>query len=392
MGDLINLDQLREQARRKLPQIVFDFIDGGADDERTLARNRSAFDDLSLVPRVLRGAPNVSTETELFGRRISMPVLLAPAGNARVAGPQGELAQIGGASRAGTIGVLGAFASISPERVAQSVPEPHWFQLYLFRDRALTLEIVERTKDLGYGALVVTVDTPVAGNRERDRRHGLTVPLRIGPRMVADAVRKPRWLWHYLTGGPMTPHVDGSLGAARRAMGQLKNHADYVRSVLNSEQDWGEVEWLRGIWKGPILVKGILCAEDAELAVAAGVDGIIVSNHGGRQLDGAPASVEALPEIAAVVDRRAAILLDGGVRRGTDVVKALALGADACLIGRPWLFALAVGGTDAVVQMLDQLRAEVARTLQLMGMASVDQLGPEAVRRWGSRQERQPAR
>ena len=190
MAELSNLHDLREQARRRLPKVVFDFIDGGADDEVTLARNRSAFEDLTLVPRVLRGVRTVSTEIELFGRRLSMPVLLAPAGNARVAGPQGELAQIGGASDAGTIGVLGGFASISAERVARAVPESHWFQLYLFRDRGLTLEIVDRVKQLGYGALVVTIDTPLAGNRERDRRNGMSVPLRIGPRTMIDAARR----------------------------------------------------------------------------------------------------------------------------------------------------------------------------------------------------------
>jgi len=381
VAELSNLHDLREQARRRLPKVVFDFIDGGADDEVTLARNRFAFDDLTLVPRVLRGVRAVSTETELFGRRLSMPVLLAPAGNARVAGPQGELAQIGGASDAGTIGVLGGFASISAERVARTVPEPHWFQLYLFRDRGLTLEIVDRVKQLGYGALVVTIDTPLAGNRERDRRNGLSVPLRIGPRTMIDAARHPRWLWHYLTGEPMSPHLEGSLKAAKGALGQLKSHAEYVHSVLNTEQSWADIEWLRGVWEGPLLVKGILCGDDAELAIAAGCDGVVVSNHGGRQLDGAPASIEALPEVVAAVDGRATVLLDGGIRRGTDVVKALGLGASACLLGRPWLFALAVGGRAGVTAMLEQIRTELVRTLQLMGLSSVAEVGPHVVRR-----------
>jgi (S)-mandelate dehydrogenase len=393
MADPMSPERLRTRAKRVLPRIVFDFIEGGAEDELTLRRNGEAFQDLCLVPRVLRGVREVSTETELFGQRLSLPVLLAPAGNARVAGPQGELAQIKGASAAGTIGVLGGFASISAERVSTSVPEPHWFQLYLFRERALTLEVVERVKGLGFAALVVTVDTPIAGNRERDKRNGLVVPLRIGPRMIADAARRPRWLWHYLTGEPMSPHIEGALKATGTALGQLKSHAEYVHSVLNTEQSWAEVEWLRSVWDGPLLVKGILCEEDAELAVAARCDGLIVSNHGGRQLDGAPASIEALPEIVMAVDGRAEVLVDGGIRRGTDVVKALALGAKACLVGRPWLYGLAVGGEQGVVEMLAQLRAEITRTLQLMGLSSLDQLGPQAVRRRpGAGWERLPRR
>lgn len=382
MAELDNFRTSRARARRRLPRIVFDFIDGGADDEITLQRNRAAFEDLSLVPRVLRGIRDVSTETELFGRRLRVPVLLAPAGNARVAGPQGELAQARGASAAGTVSVLGGFASISAERIAKAVPEPQWFQLYLFRDRALTLEVVERVKELGFAALVVTVDTPLAGNRERDRRNGLSVPLKVGPRMMLDTLRRPRWLWHYLTGEPMSPHVErGSLNAATTALGQLKSHADYVHTVLNSEQSWEDVDWLRSVWNGPLLVKGILCGEDAELAVAAGCDGVVVSNHGGRQLDSVPASIEALPEVVTAVDGRAEVLIDGGIRRGTDVVKALSLGAKACLVGRPWLFALATGGESGVAEMLDHFQIELARTLQLVGVSSLSELGPEFVRR-----------
>jgi (S)-mandelate dehydrogenase len=380
---MTNFETIRGRAARRLPRVVFDFVDGGADDEVTLRRNSTAFDDLSLVPRVLRGVSDVSPAVELFDRRLRLPVLLAPAGNARVAGPDGELAQARGASAAGTVAVLGCFSSISIDRVAEAVPKPLWLQLYLFRDREMTLELVEQAKSLDFSALVLTVDTPLAGNRERDRRNGLSIPLKVRRTMMLDAARRPGWLWTYLTGKPMAPAFD------TRRFGQLNTHAEYVHSVLNPAQSWEELAWLRGVWDGPLLVKGVLCGEDAAVALAAGCDGVIVSNHGGRQLDAVPASIEALPEVVAAVGGRAEVLIDGGIRRGTDVLKALCLGACACLVGRPWLFALAQGGEAGVQQMLDTLHAEIVRGMQLLGVGTLAELGPDHVRRRaGARWER----
>jgi (S)-mandelate dehydrogenase len=373
-GGLNNFDVSSAGARRRLPRVAFDFIDGGADDEVTLRRNRAAFDDLSLVPRVLRGVGSVSAEIELFGQSLRLPVMLAPTGAGRIAGPLGELAQAQGASAAGTISVLSGFASVPAEGVARSVPEPQWFQLYLYRDRAMTLRAVQRAQDLGFSALVLTADAPVAGNRERDTRNGLTMPVKIRPRMMLEALSRPRWTWHYLMSGPLEARLESG------SVDEIKALAEYVQMGLNPEQTWDDLRWLRSIWEGPLLLKGVLCAEDAELAVAAGCDGVIVSNHGGRQLDSTPATIEVLGEVVAAVGDRAEVLIDGGIRRGTDVVKALSLGAKACLVGRPWLFALATGGVAGVTRMLDQLNAEITRTLQLLGASSVDDLHPDFVR------------
>jgi isopentenyl diphosphate isomerase/L-lactate dehydrogenase-like FMN-dependent dehydrogenase len=370
----------RLAAQRRLPRVAFDFIDGGADDEVTLRRNRQAFDEVSLVPRVLQGAADPSTEITLFERRLDLPVLLAPTGGARIAGRDGELAAARGATAAGTVSVMSCFSSIPLDEIVASVPEPQWFQLYLFRDRGLMREMVERAHRLEVQALVLTVDTPVAGNRERDTRNGFTIPVRITARTAVDAMRHPRWTWHYLTGAPLEPHVDSGPTGNGSAPRELRALAEYAHSMFNPRQTWDDVNWLRSEWSGPLLVKGVLSADDAELAVEAGCEGVIVSNHGGRQLDTVPATIEVLPEIVNAVDGRAEVLIDGGIRRGTDVVKALSLGASACLIGRPWLYALAAGGQTGVTTMLEQLRVEIVRDLQLLGASSVEALGADYVR------------
>lgn len=385
MGELYNVERWRRLARRRLPKVVFDFIDGGADDEVTLRRNRAAFEDLCLVPRVLRGVDEVSTQVELFGQSLRVPVLLAPTGGGRMASPLGEVAQAKGASAAGTLSILSSFASVAPDEVAASVPEPHWFQLYLFRDRTRTEQLLERVKRLGFSALVLTADAPVAGNRERDTRNGFTIPVRITPRMAFGALIRPQWAWHYLVGGPIATHVDTDQQGADEGRLELKELAEYVHAMMNPQQTWDDLSWLRAAWDGPLLLKGVMCRADAELAVDAGCDGVIVSNHGGRQLDSVAAGIEVLPEVVAAVRGRAEVLVDGGFRRGTDVVKALSLGAKACLIGRPWLFSLAAAGEGGVTRMLDQLRSEIARTLQLLGVSKLAELGPDYVRRRAGR-------
>jgi isopentenyl diphosphate isomerase/L-lactate dehydrogenase-like FMN-dependent dehydrogenase len=360
------LEALFEQARRRLPRVAFDFIDGGAEDEVTLDRNRSAFDDLALIPRVLKAVGEASAETDLFGHRVRMPVLLAPAGAGLVAGPGAYSAAAGGAGAAGTISVFNGTqgTDITPAHKAQG----QWFQVYLVRDRSRIRNAVERAKRLGFTALVLTGDVPVVGNRERDTRNGLTVPLKIvTPRIALDAARHPWWLWQYLRSGAR-PRTTVTL-------------AESVRAGLNPQQTWDDLRWLRSLWDGPLVLKGVMCAEDAELAIEAGCEGVIVSNHGGRQLDGTPASIEVLPEVVDAVNGRAAVLLDGGIRRGTDVIKALSLGAQACLVGRPWVFAVVVGGEAAVTQMLNQLHEEITRTFQLVGAASIGDLGPQCIRR-----------
>lgn len=369
-------DRLASLAKRRLPRVAFDFVDGGAEDEVTMRRNRVAFDELALVPRVLRGVAEVSTETTLFGQRMRLPVLLAPAGAGLVAGPDAYRAAAAGAAAAGTISVLGAAGAEEAEAVAAASSQPQWLQLYLTRDRTRLVDALERAKRCGFTALVLTGDTPVAGNRERDVRNGLTVPLRIvTPRIVFGALCRPRWTWRYLGG-----RRRGKWQSVGSRVRELQTLAESVRAALNPEQSWDDLRWLRSLWDGPLLLKGVMCAEDAELAVEAGCDGVIVSNHGGRQLDGAPASIEMLPEVVAALNGRAEVLLDSGVRRGTDVVKALSLGAKACLVGRPWIFAVVTSGQRGVVDLLDQLQREIDVALHLVGVSSPADLAPGCVR------------
>jgi L-lactate dehydrogenase (cytochrome)/(S)-mandelate dehydrogenase len=382
MAGLKTFEAWQAGAKRRLPKFAFDFADGGADDEVTLRRNQTAFDDLALIPRVLRGVENASAEVvDLFGRHLALPVLLAPTGDSRILGPQAELAQARGASAAGTISILSGVASMPPDRVAAAVPEPGWAQVFLYRDRQVTQQAVEHVKRLGFSALVLTVDGPVKGNRERDIRNGFQLPLKPTPTMALRNVRHWKWMWDYFTTDPKAGPVDPGLAARIRTVLAARHQQPLsVPAVFHVDQSWEDLEWLRSVWEGPLLLKGVMCGQDADLAVAAGCDGVIVSNHGGRELDGSPASIEVLPEVVAAVGGRAQVLVDGGIRRGTDVVKALSLGATACLVGRPWLFALAVAGAEGVHQMLEQLRSEILHAMQLVGVTSVDQLGPDYIR------------
>jgi isopentenyl diphosphate isomerase/L-lactate dehydrogenase-like FMN-dependent dehydrogenase len=370
---------VRRRARRRLPRVAFDFVDGGADDEVTLRRNESAFDDLALIPRVLRAVGGADASVEVFGQRLDFPVVVGPAGAALVAGPHAYETAGRGALAAGTIGAFGAVGDLGPGLDGE-LGAPHWFQLYLPRDREAGRSIVEGAQRAGFAALVYTVDTPTVGNRERDLRNGLTVPLRIvTPRIAWDAARRPGWLYRYFASSENRRETlrVGLRGRVR----QLQGHAATVRALLDADQTWDDVRWLRDIWEGPLVLKGVMCGEDAQLALDAGCDGVVVSNHGGRQLDGTPATIEQLPEVVAAVGGRGEVFIDGGIRRGTDVVKALCLGAKACLVARPWVFAVSSDGEQAVTRVLEQFHTEIVRTFQLLGVSSVGELGPEILRR-----------
>jgi isopentenyl diphosphate isomerase/L-lactate dehydrogenase-like FMN-dependent dehydrogenase len=382
MSGLKNFKAWREGARRRLPKIAFDFVDGGTDDEVTMRRNEAAFEDLALIPKVLRGVESASTELELFGRQVAFPVLVAPTGDSRLVGPAADIAQARGAHAAGTFSILSGVASTPLDEVAAAVPQPGWYQVFLFRDREVTQRSVERAKQLGFSGLVLTVDGAVKGNRERDIRNGMQLPLRPTTKTIAGALRRPRWMWDYFTREPRGVSVESGFGRPARAfMAHRRQQPLSIAGVFNVDQRWEDLHWLRGIWDGPLLLKGVMCGEDAELALDAGCDGVIVSSHGGRELDAMPASIEMLPEVVAAVGGRAEILFDSGIRRGTDVIKALSIGAKACLVGRPWLYALAVGGEDGVREMLEQFHGEILRGMQLIGVTRLDQLGPEHVRR-----------
>jgi isopentenyl diphosphate isomerase/L-lactate dehydrogenase-like FMN-dependent dehydrogenase len=358
--------------------MIFDFVDGAAEDERTAARNRAAFADVAIAPRALVDVGAADTTTTVCEQQMSLPLLLAPAGGAAIQHPGGELAAARAAAAAGLPMMMSTASSHSIERVAGAVAAP-WFQTYITTDRGLTEELIERARAAGAPVLAVTTDCPTVGFRQRDARHGMKIPQQVTPQMLLDAVIHPlrwsRWVPGFLRGpGTALGTLEGSRieGSAR---------ASWLGSLFNPRQTWADLEWLRERWDGPLLLKGILRGDDALRAAEVGVDGIVVSNHGGRQLDGAVATLDALGEIReALGDRQTALFLDGGVRRGSDIFKAIALGADACLIGRAWHWGLAAGGEAGVRRVLDILATELQRTMTLAGVASVTAIDQSMIR------------
>ncbi len=374
-----SIADLRRVAKRRLPRAVFDYADGAAEDEVTLRRNVSGFQRYDLVPRVLVDVSEVELGTTVLGQAIEFPLVLAPTGLTRLFHHEGEMAVARAAERAGTIYTLSALGSTSIEDVAAAGKGPRWFQIYVWRDRALVREFFERCRASGYHALCLTVDVPVLGQRERDLRNGMTIPPSLTASAILDAALRPQWWWRFLT----TPRITMAnvVGRGHAGRGDVTALGTYVNSQFDPTVTWDDLAWMVEEWGGPFAVKGITRAEDARQAVELGVQGIIVSNHGGRQLDQAPAAVDALPEVVAAVGDEAEVILDGGVRRGSDVVKALALGARACMIGRPYLYGLAAGGERGVDRALELLRSEIQRSMALVGCRSVQELDRSYVRR-----------
>jgi len=376
-----NVDDLRRVARRRLPRGVFDYIDGAAEDERTQRRNCAAFERLEFRPRVLRDVANIEVSTTLLGRAIPLPLVLAPTGFTRVAGSQGELAVARAAARAGLPYSVSTLSTRSIEEVAAAGAGPKWFQVYAWRDRGLVKELVERAAAAHYEAIMLTVDTAVLGRRERDVRSGFTMPPKLGLDTLLQGVLHPAWTLDFLRGGPIAfANVVG------RGVGDGSDPvslAEYINTQFDPSLDWSDVEWLRSIWQGPVVLKGIQSVEDAEIAAAAGVEAIALSNHGGRQLDGAPAPLELVAPVADRVGDRVEILCDGGVRRGSDIAKAVALGARACMSGRAYLYGLGAGGERGVDLVLAWFEEGLRRTLALSGCRSLSECGPDRVR-WRS--------
>ncbi len=374
----VNIDELRTRARRKLPRAVFDFIDGAAEDEVTLRRNRAAFERYALIPRVGVDVSSIDLATTVLGKPLAAPLILAPTGLCGMATSRGEIPAARAAVEAGVVFTASCMSAVTLEEIPAEAPGDHWFQLYVWRDREITRGLVERAQAEGYKALLVTLDTPVLGQRERDLRNGATIPPRITLRSALDTVRRPRWLWSIARG----PRVQFANVVAARPATALSPFAlsPLVNSLFDPTVTWRDLEWLRALWKGPLAVKGVMCATDARLAIEHGADAVIVSNHGGRQLDSAPASLDALPEVVEAVGARAEVIFDGGVRRGTDLAKALALGARACMIGRPYLYGLAVAGQAGVASVIQMLTSELRRTLALMGCTRVSDLTRDCLR------------
>ena len=373
-----NIAALRAEARRVLPRAVFDFVDGGAGDEHSLRRNVSAFDSVPLYPRPFGGAASRDLSTTLFGRRLAMPLIVPPTGLAGLLWPDGEAASARATVAAGSVYSLSHGSVCSLEELAETGVSPRWFQTYIYKDRALTREMAARAEAAGYEALIVTVDTQLLGNRERDIRNGFIIPPRMSTREVANMATKLGWLWRMRGAIPKI-----TFGNYRRADGgeDLTALAHRMVTLPDPAMRWRDIADLRAVWKGPLLLKGIMHPADGAEAVENGVDGIFVSNHGGRQLDGVAGAFDALPAVAEAVSGRAAVLLDGGIRRGVHILKALALGADVCTIGRPQLFGLAVAGEAGVAHALDILRRELDLAMGLCGLPDVASIGPDLLAR-----------
>jgi L-lactate dehydrogenase (cytochrome) len=374
---IINIDDLRLRAKARLPRVAFDYLDGGADDELTLRENRRVFDDIVFRPRYGVPVPSVDLSTTVLGQRIAVPWILAPIGSSRMFWPLAEARAAAAAGAADTIYTLSTLSGTRLEEVKAATTGPCWYQLYLCGGRDVARAGIDRAAAAGYTALVVTIDTPVAGNRERDPRNGTKElisgnPLKMLPHLP-QLVLHPRWLWSFLADGGLMqfPNVVLSDGPMK--------YADVGAALESAAVAWSDLAWIRAAWAGPIVVKGIHGGDDAVRALDAGANALIVSNHGGRQLDTVAPSLRVLPEVLAAVGSRAEVLVDGGIRRGSDVVKAIALGARAVLLGRAYAYGLAAAGERGVTQAIDIIRAETRRTMKLLGCGSVSALGPRAI-------------
>jgi (S)-mandelate dehydrogenase len=369
----INIEDLRQMARRRLPRAIFDFFDGGAEDETTLRENRAAFERVRLLPKVLVNVAQVDTTTEIFGRKSNLPLAIAPTGGISAGRWGAELILARAAKAWGVPFTMATPSAFSIERVAEEVGGRLWYQLYCVRNIEFRNKLVARAKDAGYEAILVTVDLPVSGKRERDPRNGFHTPYSPNWRNSRDVIFKPAWALDMMRNGlPGMANLEGYPFTT-------PSGTDIVTAVgreMDAGLDWEYIKRLRELWPGKLLLKGVERADDAERAVSVGCDGIVVSNHGGRQLDGAAATLEALPAISSAVGNKLTVLLDGGVRRGVDILKARALGAQAVLTGRATLFGAMAGAEPGARRALEILSTELVRAMQLSGVPSVEQIGP----------------
>ena len=377
--DCHSIEDLRQLSRRRLPAAMFHYIDGGSDDERSLKRNTSAFDDYELLPRHLVDVSSIDMRTKVLGAELEWPVLLSPTGMSRLFHHDKELGVARAAEKLGTIYSLSTLGTTSIEEIAKAIRAPKVFQIYIHKDRSLTEEFVNRCKASGYTAMCLTVDTPLAGNRERDYRTGMTMPPRFSPSAILDFARHAGWAFNFLRAPDFrlanVVHRVDALGKGAMPL------IEYVNSQLSRSVTWDDAAWLVESWGGPFAIKGLQAPDDARRARDIGATAIMISNHGGGQLDGAAAPVDCLQPMRDAIGDDLELIVDGGIRRGTHVLKALALGADACSIGRGYLYGLAAGGQSGVERALFLLRREVERAMALTGCSSIPQVGPHLLRR-----------
>lgn len=370
---VVSIPDLRPLARNRLPRVVFDYLDGGADGEFTLRENCRAFEDITFRPRGAVSIPSCDLRTRVLNFDLSLPVLLAPVGYSRLMYPEGEIAAARCAGAAGTAYILSTISGHPLEKVKAASNGPVWFQLYLMGGRAAAEGSIARARQAGISALVVTIDTAVAGMRERDSRNGMKEIMGGGllskiPFLPQFLVR-PAWLVRFLLDGGV-PHLPNVVVPGQGPMPMT----DVGAALASSTVTWQDLRWIRDLWPGPLVIKGVMTADDARHAIDEGASAIVVSNHGGRQLDGVPASIQVLPEIVAAVNGQIEVLMDGGVRRGSDVIKAICLGARAVLIGRAYAYGLAAGGPAGVTRAIEMLRTEMERSLKLLGCPSINAL------------------
>jgi L-lactate dehydrogenase (cytochrome) len=374
-----NIAELRKRARRKMPSPMFHYIDGGADDEWTLRRNTEAFDRYEFLPKCLVDVATIDTGTMLFGQKIDWPFFLSPTALSRLFHYQGEPAVARAAHAAGTIYSLSSFSSTSIEDIGKLTPGPKVFQVYVLKDRGLTREFVQRARDAGFVALQLTVDVPgVSGNRERDIVTGMTVPPKLSLMSLIDIAFHPAWVFRHLT----TPRIDMANVAHRPPPGSdsLGGIIEYLNAQLARSVTWDDAEWMIKEWGGPFAIKGVVRPEDARRCIDIGATAVMLSNHGGRQLGFAPAPIDTLKAVRDAIGHELEVIVDGGVRRGSHILKALALGADACSAGRPYLYGLGAGGEAGVHKALSILRSELERDMALLGVPSIAQLDETVVR------------
>jgi isopentenyl diphosphate isomerase/L-lactate dehydrogenase-like FMN-dependent dehydrogenase len=376
----VNIEDLRELARRRLPRIVFNYIDGGADGEWTLRENRRAFDAITFRPHQAVAVPACDLRTRVLGTELSMPLLLAPVGYLRVMHPDGEIAAARAAGRAGVGFILSTVSGHRLENVKAASSGQVWYQLYLTGGRAAAENAMGRAMDVGYTVLVITIDSTVIGHRERELRDGMEQLLRgniwskipFAPQVLA----RPRWLTRFLLDGGL-PDMPNIVSAETGVLRVRDAHTAMKREVFS----WDDMQWIRALWKGPIVIKGVLSADDAKRSLDHGAAAVVVSNHGGRQLDAVPASLQVLPEVVAAVKDQAEVMMDSGIRRGSDIAKAMCMGARAVLCGRAFAYGLAAGGEAGVARAIEMLRSDLERCLKLLGCRSVDALNESYVQR-----------